>query len=397
MKKHINSYIFIIVILIISSVTIRVEASSATAVLSEAIQGRIKRFEEQDYANASKVREAINAGDENQFRTYHDGWAVWMDRNDEWSAYMEQLIAVDQNGNYYISDDMIRKEIDVRKAYVEGFDSDKIQYGVFSKKTYREEYKDDSLMSYRISIMEENLKKLEEALVARANGEKSDVVEYTEIGFKRKLEEIEKKYGLTTTMDAGSLSEEERDAIHAEIDELIEYKRKLIEQDPEWEIPLELRARMDYYKNMLNCSHDNTTPEDAAAAETNAEIDSERDKALEYQKETLLAPKVHWGGEGAGTKITNPITDTDEYNAEESFGDASEAVKIGAVIIRAIRTIGIIFSVIALMIYGIRYMFASIEEKAQYKETIIPWFIGGLLLTTGTYIVEYIYDIASRF
>ncbi len=113
-------------------------------------------------------------------------------------------------------------------------------------------------------------------------------------------------------------------------------------------------------------------------------------------KENLTGPSfVSFGGEGEGTAIVNPITDTADTYKPENFGDASEAVEIGITIIKAIRTIGVVFSVIAIMIYGIRYMFGSLEEKAEYKETFMPWIIGSLLLTTGTVIVQYIYTIAS--
>lgn len=94
-------------------------------------------------------------------------------------------------------------------------------------------------------------------------------------------------------------------------------------------------------------------------------------------------------------RITNPIENPDIYKPGEEIGDSTEITNIAITLIRAVRTIGIIFAVIALMIYGIRYMFGSLEERAEYKETMMPWFVGSLLLILGTTIVQYIYTLAS--
>ena len=56
--------------------------------------------------------------------------------------------------------------------------------------------------------------------------------------------------------------------------------------------------------------------------------------------------------------------------------DVDEVIDIAAIIISGIRVVGIIVSVIVLMIMGIKYMTGSIEEKAEYKKTMIPYLIG---------------------
>lgn len=57
-----------------------------------------------------------------------------------------------------------------------------------------------------------------------------------------------------------------------------------------------------------------------------------------------------------------------------------------------IQTIGSIISVIVLTIIGIKYIIGSVEEKAEYKKTLIPYFIGAVLLFAGANIVQIIYD-----
>ena len=61
-------------------------------------------------------------------------------------------------------------------------------------------------------------------------------------------------------------------------------------------------------------------------------------------------------------------------------------------ILGAIRNISIVTSVISLMIIGLKYMLGSVEEKANYKQTMLPYVIGCIMAVTGTTIVSFIYD-----
>lgn len=57
-----------------------------------------------------------------------------------------------------------------------------------------------------------------------------------------------------------------------------------------------------------------------------------------------------------------------------------------------IRSVGIVASVIALMIIGLRTMLGSVEEKSQYKESLPGYLIGVFLLFATTTIPSIIYD-----
>ena len=52
----------------------------------------------------------------------------------------------------------------------------------------------------------------------------------------------------------------------------------------------------------------------------------------------------------------------------------------GNKIIGAVQFVGSFVSVIALVIMGIEYMLGSVEEKAEYKKTMMPYVIGAILL-----------------
>lgn len=53
---------------------------------------------------------------------------------------------------------------------------------------------------------------------------------------------------------------------------------------------------------------------------------------------------------------------------------------IGNMIIGGIQFIGSIVSVIVLIIIGIKYMIGSVEEKAEYKQSMVPYLIGAVML-----------------
>ena len=57
---------------------------------------------------------------------------------------------------------------------------------------------------------------------------------------------------------------------------------------------------------------------------------------------------------------------------------------------------GTILAIVIILIIGIQYMKGSLEQKAQYKETLIPYTIGCLFLFLGPKIAGIIYRIATQ-
>ena len=84
----------------------------------------------------------------------------------------------------------------------------------------------------------------------------------------------------------------------------------------------------------------------------------------------------------------------DNYNPENSISSADTEVVFGkaGIILGTIRNISIVVSVIVLMIIGLKYMLGSVEEKANYKATMIPYIIGCVIAVSGTTIVSFIYN-----
>lgn len=65
-------------------------------------------------------------------------------------------------------------------------------------------------------------------------------------------------------------------------------------------------------------------------------------------------------------------------------------------IIGIIVTVGTIISVITMLILGIKYMLASVEEKAEYKKSMMPYLVGAVLLFSGSVIVRLIANIVQE-
>ena len=86
-------------------------------------------------------------------------------------------------------------------------------------------------------------------------------------------------------------------------------------------------------------------------------------------------------------KYTPPTLTTEEAEP------AMEKIKP---IIGIISTIGTIASVVTLIALGIKYMIGSIEERAEYKKSMLPYIIGAFLLFAVSTIVTFIMNISNN-
>jgi len=74
----------------------------------------------------------------------------------------------------------------------------------------------------------------------------------------------------------------------------------------------------------------------------------------------------------------------------------SEFTSIGGNIISVLQYVGIIAGVIVLSIIGFKYMLGSVEEKAEYKKTMLPYIVGCILLMSASILVEFIANIFAK-
>lgn len=94
------------------------------------------------------------------------------------------------------------------------------------------------------------------------------------------------------------------------------------------------------------------------------------------------------GGNGsAGVDWWKPTTNNGEVNN-------TRIITISDRIIGSIQVVGSVTSVIALIVIGIKYVIASAEEKAKYKETSKAYIIGAVLVFATSNIAKFLFDFA---
>lgn len=69
----------------------------------------------------------------------------------------------------------------------------------------------------------------------------------------------------------------------------------------------------------------------------------------------------------------------------------STLVTTGKNIVSVITTIGVVVSTVVVAVLGVKYMIGSVEERAEYKKTLMPYFIGAVLVFGASTIAEIIY------
>lgn len=62
-------------------------------------------------------------------------------------------------------------------------------------------------------------------------------------------------------------------------------------------------------------------------------------------------------------------------------------------ILSIVQVVASLAAVICLVILGVKYMTGSIEEKAQYKKTLMPYFIGAMMVFGISNFLVVIYNV----
>lgn len=95
--------------------------------------------------------------------------------------------------------------------------------------------------------------------------------------------------------------------------------------------------------------------------------------------------------------ISDPISDPNAYKPGDiASGDADSVIGKAGIIVDIITTVGIVIAVITILIIGIKYMIGSVEEKAEYKKTMIPYLIGVVMIGSISIIVRLIANLAMN-
>ena len=75
---------------------------------------------------------------------------------------------------------------------------------------------------------------------------------------------------------------------------------------------------------------------------------------------------------------------------------ATEVESKAGEIVGLIRVVGTIASVAMITVLGIKYVLGSAEQKAEYKKTLFPYFVGAVLIFGATNLAQIIYNWVSK-
>lgn len=91
------------------------------------------------------------------------------------------------------------------------------------------------------------------------------------------------------------------------------------------------------------------------------------------------------------------MIDPNDYNPNNSNEEVPEKfTNMVGIIATTIQTIGVVLSVIVIGLLGIKYMTGSVEERADYKKSMIPFLIGTVLIVAIGTIIRLINDLTSQ-
>lgn len=91
------------------------------------------------------------------------------------------------------------------------------------------------------------------------------------------------------------------------------------------------------------------------------------------------------------------LINPNDYNPNNSNDEVPEKfTNMVNIIATTIQTIGVILSVIVIGLLGIKYMTGSVEERADYKKSMIPFLIGTVLIVAVGTIIRIVNDLTSQ-
>ena len=80
-----------------------------------------------------------------------------------------------------------------------------------------------------------------------------------------------------------------------------------------------------------------------------------------------------------------------EFNIETP-DNTTEATNVAGSILAMVQWISVVGGVIVITIIGIKYMIGSLEEKAQYKKSLLPLVVGIFIVVMATTITRILFE-----
>lgn len=84
-----------------------------------------------------------------------------------------------------------------------------------------------------------------------------------------------------------------------------------------------------------------------------------------------------------------------DYQTTLQYDDATYIFSKGGQVLKLLRNIAAIVSVLTITIIGLRYMMGSVEQKAEYKQTMMPVVVGCILIASLSAILTLIQSVVK--
>ena len=123
----------------------------------------------------------------------------------------------------------------------------------------------------------------------------------------------------------------------------------------------------------------------------NANIEQAEEEIKKY--ESVLG--VVSGEPRSAVTSVDALSDAGYYTPADKTGEGKEAIKIAGRILGAIQNIGIVAAVVIAAVIGFKYILGSLEERAEYKQTLLPYVIGVVLLVAVPTVANILYKLGT--
>ena len=77
-------------------------------------------------------------------------------------------------------------------------------------------------------------------------------------------------------------------------------------------------------------------------------------------------------------------------------GQTDTLTSLGGKILGILQVVGIIIGAIILVVLGLKYMMGSLEEKAEYKKTMIPFLVGAIVVMAAPTLARGIFTLIQN-
>ena len=91
--------------------------------------------------------------------------------------------------------------------------------------------------------------------------------------------------------------------------------------------------------------------------------------------------------------VDGSLGDLEQYAQVSGNSDIFQD-KVG-IILGVVQVVGSLIAVIALIVLGVKYMMGTVEEKAEYKKTLLPYIIGAAFVFAASTIATIVFNFTS--